>query len=218
MEKAYDKRFDAVGIVTFHKNGRPIYGTGTLIHPRVVLTAAHVIENAPQICFVTTKKCPNSGKVTLGVKVLGQAVIHKYHTDGNKSKRSENDIALIFLDDEVYCEKYGTLCSNEITESKLCIYEIVGFGNYHFKQEIRPLETPSCWFDRKLYSKVLSFRQKLNLISYVYNTCNIDLFGTCKTGDSGRPLIKANNGLEICGIFSEPKSFFGSPWCPNKAE
>ena len=194
--RSFHQRFQAVGVVFCTINKSTIYGTGTLIHPNIVLTAAHVVKNATKITFYSS----DGAKVS---KVNGRAVVHKnYNNTVINTRFTEYDIALVFLDDPIPCEKYASLCSDEITEYEPYLYESIGFGNYLFKNERCQLKTPEMLSARKLNSKVVSKRKNLELISTTENVYKIPLFGTIRQGDSGGPLIKINSDLEICGIAS----------------
>ena len=91
---SYSKEFDNVGLVT----ADAYYGSGTLIHPRVVITAAHVVQGKEKITFYL--------ETEEGVKSIeGKALIHpdyeKNHKNQGKSIHFENmacDAALIILE------------------------------------------------------------------------------------------------------------------------
>jgi hypothetical protein len=206
VTKAYQEEFNAVGLVYFG-NG---YGTGTLIHPKVVLTAAHVVEDQSDITFYLYIK--NQG--VKGVK--GRAVIHPNYKPKSDLKKEEiltenipYDVALLFLEESIDGIDYPSLSSSPPPAP--ADYLAVGYGKWNG-------ELPENLLNRKLSG--ISFHpnyiEENLIILYCANFLDIDLFATARQGDSGGPLIRMENDKVIYGVlsclFSDPSDINAPPF------
>jgi hypothetical protein len=189
----YREEFDAVGIVFCTDQ----YGTGTLIHPNVVLTAAHVVEGKSEITFYIYS-------IDQGIKAIkGRAVIHpdyekivKNPEEGISKENMPYDVALVFLEEAVNGVDYPTLSSSAAPIPS--DYFAVGYGQWNG-------DLPENVLERKLSG--FSFTTELSedgslIFANCFNFMDINLFGTGRPGDSGGPLMQIAEEKVIFGILS----------------
>ncbi len=166
-------------------------GTGTLIHPKVVITAAHIVQNSKSLHFAIEE----NKKTTL---VKGFAVCHPGYVGMTSEKISRNDmdvdLALIFL--ETPLTKVPCCFLADKQPQGVQPYFITGFGAWNGPE-------PSAPMDKKL-TAVVSIEERTKYLQTVscLNTSALDLFGSARLGDSGGPLMAIDDHAKIEGLLS----------------
>lgn len=201
-----------VGLVVFYDAaGRPWWRcSGTLITPRILLTAGHCTADDPdlgadiasaQVWFASTVTTEMGYPFTGGVK--GTPVTHPFW-DNFASFPNTHDVGLVLLQKNVKMDEYGQL-PTEDSLSKLATrrglqdvtFTVVGYG----LQEVRPVLRA----ERTRYRGTSIL---VNLKSALTDGFNIHLSnnngvwagGAC-FGDSGGPVF-VNDSMVIAGINS----------------
>jgi hypothetical protein len=170
--------------------------TGTLIHPKVVLTSAHVVKKAKRIAFSI-----DQGGILKTVSGVGLS--HPNYIGGSSTTISITDmgfdIGLIFLDTPLIDSPYPLLADKQSPPH--VPFFATGYGLW--KKDL-----PPSLIERKL-TGCLSIQEKRDhlIIASPTNFSAIDLFCNPQLGDSGGPLMTLfENTCIIHGVFSS--SFF----------
>jgi len=185
-ELSRQKDFEAIGIV---ESSIPGYGSGALIHPRIVITAAH--------CIKSSKKASFSVRLNnRSYKVNGRAILHPkfdilYSLESNFAGMM-NDIGFIILDNPLPVTNVPKLKFSEFKKEEM--FYNVGFGLW---SDSLPLNKRH----RRLAGQTnLNFIGKKYLRTMSSNETGLELYAKCGKGDSGSPLLKIDDDIELAGI------------------
>jgi hypothetical protein len=195
IDLAAKKNFDAIGVI-YSDNA---YGTGTLIHPNIILTAAHVVKDQENIRFqilVDGKRLDLAARAVCHPKFSGKASPNIGQED------MPVDIALVFVDEPVLGIDYPTLA--EYIPPQDLIFYATGYGGWNGA-------IPHYFLDRKLSG--IAIIEEVNdqlIITNCNNLKDIELFASGRPGDSGGPIMTIEkedliHGVLSCIIFEEDK-------------
>ena len=179
--------FASVGIV----RADGFRGTGTLIGPKVVITAAHIVQSSSSLHFGIEE----NEKIRW---VKGFAVCHPGYVGMTSEKISRNDmnvdLALIFLETPLTKVAYCSLPDKQA--GKVKPYYIAGFGGWNGPE-------PSALACKKL-TAIVSIEERTEYVQTLscLNTSGLDLFGSARLGDSGGPLMSIEGHAKVEGVLS----------------
>ncbi|MCH9622126.1 MAG: hypothetical protein S4CHLAM20_15610 [Chlamydiia bacterium] len=188
IDLAWHHDFDSVGYI---KNKFGEYATGTLIHPNIAITAAHLFCHTQKAIF----NIKINGK---HIKVKGRSICHPQFTFPNKKGLKVNqclyDIALFILEEPIDLPSFPKI------EEKLLNLEdqfhAVGYGKW---KRICSLSL----MNKKIAGKTFVIkRDKKFVLAETENSKNIDMFVTAKKGDSGSPLLSFEQNPTILGVLT----------------
>ena len=198
-----------VGVTVFTKDWVNFYScSGTLIAPRVFLTAGHCAVDAVD-AWVSFDE--NPGINFFEWESTGTGVAHPDF--GDFILPNTNDIGVIRLDEPVYMDTYGVLAplgyldrfKNRLGRQQT-IFEPVGYGVNSYKPRFE-------WH----MSRYKGEQRVINLVNAFADGYNVmftndpgkgnGVGGTC-SGDSGGPILVKDTNI-IVGI----NSFGVAPWC-----
>ena len=186
---AWHEDFNGIGIV---RSGNH-FGTGTLVHPRIVLTAAHVVKNKKNITFdilINEKHISVSGKAKTHPKYK-----NKTHDGTILRKYMPYDIALVFLDQPIEEIDYPALSKS--CPDKQITHTAVGYGGWNGS-------APKNLLLRKCAgnSSILEVEEN-RLLVCSDNKHKIDFFVSARFGDSGSPLLEIRDDKNVIdGVLS----------------
>ncbi len=187
IDLAAKKNFAAIGVI-YSDNA---YGTGTLIHPNIILTAAHVVKDQENIRFqiyVDGKYIDLAARSICHPKFSGAASPNIAHED------MPVDIALVFVDEPVLGVDYPTLA--EYIPPQDLIFYATGYGGWNGA-------IPHYFLDRKLSGiAIIEEVDKDLIVTNCTNYNNIELFASGRPGDSGGPIMTIDKEDLIHGVLS----------------
>ncbi len=184
---AHKSEFSAVGWVSTSKK----YCTGTLIHPRVVLTSAYTVKDCEDLSF----NIDLFGKYFC---IRGKAILHPTYLTIKKDntltfEEIASEIALIILDEPLYGVNYLKLPTGGVSAEKSM--HAVGFGGWKN-------QTPNSIRASKLGCNLYIDAKNDHLMRAPYlNDKDLSLFGYPAGGDMGCPLISKDGNYTLQGIF-----------------
>ena len=198
-----------VGVTVFTNDGENFFFcSGTLIAPRVFLTAGHCAVDATY-AWVSFDEVPvfDFGNWT----ITGHGVAHPDF--GDFALPNTNDIGVILLDQPVTMEIYGELAPIGYLDSfrnrlgkQQTIFEPVGYGYNSYK--------PRFVWNMSRYKGEQRIINLVNAFAGGYNVMLTNnpgkgngVGGTC-SGDSGGPILVKDTNI-IVGV----NSFGVAPWC-----
>lgn len=188
-EMAYEKPFSSVGLIIAEPNpgSGSILGTGTLIHPRAVLTAAHVLKNTKNAKFFLV----TYGKVE---ERKGKVICHPGFTGkdlpGIAYDEVPSDLALFILDEPITDISYPALGQSKPPILK--DYYATGYGGTN-----APVIDEEEGVDKFTVLSVPDSFYKGIIGIPCDNRYNLKYFGSVRSGDSGGPLILRNGNEDV---------------------
>lgn len=177
--------------------------TGALVHPRVILSAAHCGSNISRI-LVNGTRIPTSNGATDGRIV--PVVLSRTHPQYSKWRKRRDDIAIVVLADDAGLPHIALASDAELAAAAEVVLAgfgaadtaaRVGFGTLrHVRVALGPVKTGS--EDHSSLEQALGYDAATEIVAgrkgLGQDSCN---------GDSGGPLyIATDSGLKLAGLTS----------------
>ncbi|MCB9708464.1 MAG: trypsin-like serine protease [Myxococcales bacterium] len=108
-------------------------GSGVIIGPHLVLTAAHVIKNDPFVIVVRPGALGDGENITEGLRLAVRHYVHPGYQAETSQRMGRHDVALLITDGEPFSATQiaaiGSSSDTSETQTFACGYEMVGYGS-----------------------------------------------------------------------------------------
>ncbi len=106
-------------------------GSGVIIGPHLVLTAAHVVLKPPATMAVLPGQVPLNSQPLVGVRKVARVVVHPGYRPERDMRLSQHDIALLVTEGEAFSDSSIAVVGNPDVQagySQTCGFDMVGYG------------------------------------------------------------------------------------------